>query len=187
MVSALRLINQSNELLTTELTQLLNGLMVKDWVVYAKSTLDKAHAVVGYLARYTHKAAISNSRIMHVDENNVRFHWKDYRDNQQKMMTLNGVEFIRRYLLHVLPKGFMRIRHFGFLANRCRRDKLACIRDTIVESEKKWESVQTKVKMPDPQTEISLKSQAECQCPKCRRGVLLMRFEVSPKRKRRTD
>jgi len=187
MVSALRQSNQACESLTaTEVNQRLNRLMTKDWVVYAKSTLNKAHAVVHYLARYTYKAAISNARIMHVDKNIVRFRWKDYRDNQQKMMTLTGDEFIRRYLLHVLPKGFMRIRHFGFLANRCRADKLACIRNRIAESERHMESVQTTTKASDSQIVNRPGSQASCQCPKCRQGVLLVRFEMRPKQKRRT-
>jgi len=182
MVSALRQANESDELPTTALNQLLNGLMTKDWVVYAKSTLNKAHAVVRYLARYTYKAAISNSRIVQIDENSVRFHWKDYRDNQQKIMAVSGEEFIRRYLLHVLPKGFMRIRHFGFLANRCRTAKLACIRRRIVESAQSSESVQTATKKPETKPKSTF--QADCQCPKCRRGVLRMRYEISPKRKR---
>ncbi len=113
------------------INQLLDMLMSKDWVVYAKSTLNKAQSVVAYLARYTKKAAISNHRITSVDDNIVQFNWKDYRDERQKTMALSGEEFIRRYLLHILLKGFMRIRHFGFLANRCCAAKLHDIKDKI--------------------------------------------------------
>jgi len=179
MVSAIRHAREPGEL-SKQLNQLLDALMTKDWVVYAKSTLNKAQSVVRYLARYTKKAAISNSRIISVDEKKVLFQWKDYRDEQQKTMQLNGEEFIRRYLLHVLPKGFMRVRHFGFLANRCRANKLACIRDRI----------QARKVEPNNEAETNLLTpltlNTQCLCPKCRRGALLMRYEISPKRKRDT-
>ena len=101
----------------------------KEWVVYAKRPFGSPEQVLAYLARYTHRVAISNARILSADDGQVRFRYKDYRaGNRPKTMTLEAVEFLRRFLLHVLPKSFMRIRHFGFLANRVRRTALALCR-----------------------------------------------------------
>jgi Putative transposase len=99
------------------------------WVVHAKPPFGGPEQVLKYLARYTHRVAISNSRILSVADGKATFLWKDYADgNQTKTMTLDAVEFIRRFLLHILPAGFVRIRQFGFLANRARREKLALCR-----------------------------------------------------------
>jgi Putative transposase/Transposase zinc-binding domain len=99
------------------------------WVVHAKPPFGGPEQVLKYLARYTHRVAISNSRILSIECGKVTFLWKDYADgNQTKAMTLDAVEFIRRFLLHVLPGGFVRIRQFGFLANRARRAKLVLCR-----------------------------------------------------------
>ena len=99
------------------------------WVVHAKPPFGGPEMVLKYLARYTHRVAISNSRILSVADGKVTFLWKDYADgNKTKAMTLAAVEFIRRFLLHILPAGFVRIRQFGFLANRARREKLALCR-----------------------------------------------------------
>ena len=96
------------------------------WVVHVKPPFGGPEQVLKYLARYTHRVAISNSRILSVADGKVTFLWKDYADgNKTKTMTLAAVEFIRRFLLHILPAGFVRIRQFGFLANRARRKKLA--------------------------------------------------------------
>lgn len=96
-----------------------------EWVVYAKQPFAGPQQVLEYLGRYTHRVAISNNRLMRSPEGKVRFRWKDYRDgNQRKTMTLDADEFIRRFLIHVLPKGFQRIRYFGFLGNRYRQQHL---------------------------------------------------------------
>ena len=88
--------------------------------------------VLDYLGRHTHRVAIGNSRLLGCENGRVRFRWKDYRANNKcKVMTLHADEFIRRFLLHTLPKGFRRIRHFGFLANACRASKLARIRTAL--------------------------------------------------------
>jgi len=106
--------------------QLLRGI---EWVVYAKRPFGGPQHVLDYLGRYTHRVAIANNRLIAVADGEVRFRWKDYRHPQRpKIMTLPVGEFIRRFLLHVLPDGFRRIRHFGFLANAQRRVKLAVIR-----------------------------------------------------------
>jgi len=100
-----------------------------EWVVYAKRPFASPAAVLAYLGRYTHRVAIANSRLIALAANRVSFHWRDYRHhNKNKVMTLSADEFIRRFLLHALPDGFHRIRHYGFLANRQRVEKLALCR-----------------------------------------------------------
>lgn len=100
-----------------------------NWVVYAKPPFGSPDQVLAYLGRYTHRVAIANSRLVAMDETRVRFRWRDYRqENKSKLMTLDAAEFIRRFLLHGLPDGFHRIRHYGFLANGQRQRKLALIR-----------------------------------------------------------
>ena len=99
-----------------------------EWVVYAKRPFAGPEAVLAYLARYTHRVAISNSRLVSLDDRGVTFHWKDYRQDgqaRQKLMTLTPGEFIRRFLIHVLPTGFHRIRHYGLFANTARAANLA--------------------------------------------------------------
>ena len=107
-------------------SKLKDELYRKKWVVYIKEPFASPQAVVKYLGQYTHRIAISNHRIISFKNGMVTFSWKDYADNyKRKTMTLGCVEFIRRFLLHVVPKGFVRIRHYGFLANRNRKTKLA--------------------------------------------------------------
>ena len=105
-----------------------------EWVVYAKRPFAGPEAVLAYLSRYTHRVAIANSRLIALDERGVTFRWKDYRDKgktRHKTMTLTTDEFMRRFLLHVLPSGFHRIRHYGLLANAGRRDNLARVRELL--------------------------------------------------------
>jgi hypothetical protein len=112
----------------------LEPLRKAEWVVYAKQPFAGPEAVLAYLSRYTHRVAISNSRLIRLDHNGVTFRWKDYRAkgrDRQKVMTLPAHEFIRRFLLHVLPKGFHRIRHYGFLANGNRAANLALARSLL--------------------------------------------------------
>jgi hypothetical protein len=101
------------------------------WIVFAKPPFGDPVQVLKYLARYTHRVAISNSRLLSMEDGRVTFRWKDYRDSQTKVMKLDAVEFIRRFLLHILPGGFVRIRQFGFLANRARGKKLALCRTLL--------------------------------------------------------
>jgi hypothetical protein len=99
----------------------LRPLFRKDWIVYCKPPFGGPDYVLQYLGRYTHRVAISNHRLVSWADGQVIFRWRDSADhNQQKLMTLSLDEFLRRFLLHLLPKGFVRIRHFGFLANRRR-------------------------------------------------------------------
>jgi hypothetical protein len=104
----------------------------KKWVVYCKPPFDGAASVLQYLGRYTHRIAISNNRILTIQDGTVSFLWRDYADhNRQKTMTLKADEFIRRFLLHVLPTRYVRIRHFGLLANRRRKDNIALCREFL--------------------------------------------------------
>jgi hypothetical protein len=105
-----------------------------EWVVYAKPPFGGASQVLEYLGRYTHRVAISNDRILGVDDETVTFQWKDYRGKgraKSRRTTLAGGEFLRRFLIHILPDGFQRIRHFGFLANRHRKQKLERCRQSL--------------------------------------------------------
>jgi hypothetical protein len=105
-----------------------------EWVVYAKRPFAGPKAVLAYLSRYTHRVAISNQRLVALDEHGVTFRWKDYRVDgrtRNKTMTLQADEFVRRFLLHVLPGGFHRIRHYGLLANPSRRENLATTRELL--------------------------------------------------------
>lgn len=104
----------------------------KNWIVYAKPPFGSPEHVLAYLGRYTHRVAIANSRLVSADDSSVVFRWRDYRHgNAPKQMSLDTDEFIRRFLIHSLPDGFHRIRHYGFLANGCRRARLATIRQLL--------------------------------------------------------
>jgi hypothetical protein len=101
--------------------ELMRSLYEKEWFVYSKPPFGGPKHVLKYLSRYTHRVAISNSRIVSLKDGKVSFVWKDYADGcKQRIMTLSAVEFLRRFLTHVLPPGFVRIRHYGFLSNRNR-------------------------------------------------------------------
>lgn len=137
------------------------ALLAKSWTVFSKSCLCKPQTVLRYLGRYTRKGVLHESRLQHIDTDNVSFKYRDYKDsNKHKVMNLNGIEFIRRYLGHVLPKGFMRIRHYGLLANRCRKRKLAVIRRQEKQAKLEGEVISTEPKTP-------------CwYCPHCQIGLL---------------
>ncbi len=97
----------------------------KEWVVYCKPPFKNAACVVEYLGRYTHRVAISNKRIVSLKNDTVTFKWRDYKDgSNQKVMTLSSDEFIRRFLIHILPNGFMKIKHYGLLGNRNKTTQL---------------------------------------------------------------
>ena len=107
----------------------VDALFRTDWVVYVKPAFGGPAAVLRYLGRYTHRVAISNHRLIAFDGERITFHWKDYtRDGQHRTMTLTAMEFLRRFVQHVLPRGFVRIRQFGFLANHCRTARLTLAR-----------------------------------------------------------
>jgi len=111
---------------------LIRSLYHKKWVVYCKPPFNGPRGVLQYLGRYTHRIAISNNRLLTIRDGQVSFRWRDYADhNRQKTMVLQAEEFIRRFLLHVLPARFVRIRHFGLLANRNRKDNLSVCRQLL--------------------------------------------------------
>ena len=113
-------------------TEQLRAARSIDWLVYAKPPFGGPEQVLDYLGRYTHRVAISNSRLTRIEDSTVSFGWKDYRHHdRRKVMTLDAHEFIRRFLLHVLPDGFQRIRHYGLLGNRGRQAKLTRCRQLL--------------------------------------------------------
>jgi len=115
--------------------RLLRRLHRQDWVVYAKQAFGGPMQVLRYLGRYTHRVAISNHRLLAFDGNRATFRWKhNAHGSKQRKMTLPGTEFLRRFFLHVLPKGFVRIRHFGFLAYGSRARQLALCRQSLAMS-----------------------------------------------------
>jgi len=180
MVSALRKDWRSGKLhriREAEIDRVLDKLMQTDWVIHTKPYLQQPGTVIRYLARYTYRTAISLSRIESVDQASVRFRWKDYRDNQTKSMTLPGEEFLRRFLLHVLPKGLMRIRHYGYLANRVRVKQLQNIRQKLATCSDSESAT------PEP-TPVYTELPKE-RCPKCQSGVLLFVGEILSARQRR--
>jgi Putative transposase/Transposase zinc-binding domain len=115
-----------------EFRSYLAPLKETEWVVYAKAPFAGPRQVLDYVGRYTHRVAISKNRLLDIENDRIHFHWKDYRDNdQQKTMTLTAEEFIRRFLIHVLPDGFQRIRYYGFLSNRDREENLSLCRQLL--------------------------------------------------------
>lgn len=132
--SALRLAHQEGQLerAPVNVPDAIRRASTKEWVVYAKAPFGGPAQVLEYLANYTHRIAISNSRIISFNDHKVTFRWRDYRDsNRTKIMTLDAIEFLRRFLIHVLPTGFMRIRYFGFMANAQRQRKIERARECI--------------------------------------------------------
>jgi hypothetical protein len=142
---------------------LLHTLRRREWVVYSKPPFGGPEHVLKYLARYTHRVAMSNARLLSLDNGQVRFRWRDSRhNNRSSVMTLDAVEFIRRFLLHVLPSGFVKIRHFGLVANRSRRQALALCR------------LHLNVTTPDLSALLTepQKSALSRSCPQCKCGTL---------------
>jgi hypothetical protein len=175
----LRLHGQLEELADTRTFQkLIDQLRAKEWVVYAKPPFGGPEQVLKYLARYTHRVAISNHRLLKVEHDKVFFHYKDYADDStQKVTSLDAVEFIRRFLQHVVPSGFMRIRHFGFLANRFRAEKIMRCRQLIQDAPKPPVSpAPRQASAPEPLTEVPV--ERHC-CPHCGVGrmIIVERFE----------
>jgi hypothetical protein len=147
---------------------LLTTLTASDWVVYCKPPFGGPHQVLKYLARYTHRVAISNRRLVALSGGKVSFEWTDYaHGNRNKVMSLSAVEFIRRFLLHVLPTGFMHIRYYGFLANRLRHTKLALARELLT-CRHKGHTPPDEVAPPKP---VNHDNDA---CPICKKGRLII-------------
>lgn len=157
---------------TGEIDQVLRTLMATPWVVYAKPCLCHTPSVLDYLARYTHRIALSDRRIVDIDDTHVRLLCKDTRDGgRRNIVTLEGEELLRRYLQHILPKGLMRVRHYGFLANRCRRSALTQIRAALA--------------APPPTAPASAAKPVPFHglpCPGCSAGWMVVTAEIAPRR-----
>ena len=144
-----------------------------EWVVYAKRPFAGPEQVLDYVGRYTHRVAISNNRLLDIAEGKVSFRYKDYRhDAQQKTMTLEAEEFIRRFLLHVLPEGFQRIRYYGFLANRYREHKLARCRKLLDMPVSEPPASELSKDYRDRYEQLTGSSLLEC--PVCHQGRMLV-------------
>jgi hypothetical protein len=160
--------------------RLLSQSVKHDWVVYAKRPFGGPACVLKYLARYTHRVAISNQRLLHMENGKVTFRWKDYaRGNRQRTMTVAATEFIRRFLLHVVPSSFVRIRYYGFLANRYRTQNLEHCRQLLGQRPH-----------PEPEaaagavdvTDMARKEKATGLCPACHEGCLRIVQTLKPQR-----
>lgn len=178
-VSGVRLLHKNNKLKlpnTQDINALLDKLMSKEWVTYAKEPFGGPEKLLDYLGRYTHKMAISNHRILACDKNSVTFKWRDYSDNNKvKVMKLQPDEFIRRFLSHVVPKGFMRIRFFGFLANACKAKNIKIIREQLAYEPPVQEKKSTQeIMLALTGTDISI-------CPHCHKGQLHKQQSLQPK------
>jgi hypothetical protein len=164
---------------TAEFEQLLDQVVRHNWVVYAKRPFGGPDQVLKYLARYTHRVAISNRRLTALQDGQVTFRWKDYaQQGRFRNMTIAATEFLRRFLLHVLPKGFMKIRHYGFMANRSRAAKLALIRRLL--------NVSTEPPTETPPTEDTNSTGERDSlghlCPHCQQGRLYIVVRLLPQR-----
>ncbi len=142
----------------------------KEWVVFSEPSFSNAEHVIKYLGQYTHRIAISNHRLKNIDDNNVNFYYKDYRDKgKKKLTTLSGVEFLRRFCMHILPKRFVKIRYYGILSNRYRK-KTTLLR--VIKSDRPKETVQQRIKR--------LTGFDIYQCPFCKKGQMHT-IEVFPR------
>ena len=149
--------------------ELIQKLYKKEWIVYCKEPFNNAECVIQYLGRYTHRAAISNERIVKVTEGKVTFKWRDYKDqNKMKEMTIKIEEFIRRYLLHILPPHFMKIRYYGILGNRNKKKKL--LKCKILTRTK----IYKKEKVPALEILKQTLGKDFNLCPHCQKGHMLM-------------
>jgi uncharacterized protein (DUF983 family) len=150
----------------TAFTGFLGVLRTVDWIVYAKRPFAGPEQVLAYLGRYTHRVALSNDRLAALGDGCVRFRWKDYADHHRvKILTLAADEFLRRFLLHVVPRGFMRIRHFGLLANRTRRTTLTRCRSLLGQPPTEEAASESTAELMHRLTGIDL-----ARCPVCGEG-----------------
>ena len=159
----------------------LAPLRKKKWVVYAKKPFAGPQQVLDYLGRYTHRVAISNNRILNIEDGQVTFRYKDYRHgSQQKTMTLSADEFIRRFLLHVLPAGFHRIRYYGFLGNRYRKEKLQQCRHLLGMILLEPGSSTEVAELDYRDRYQALTGSSLWECPACHRGRMIIIGEIPP-------
>lgn len=158
---------------------LLRQAARKSWVVYSKEPFAGPEQVLRYLGRYTHKIAISNNRLLSLEDRQVTFSWRDRADDdKRKLITLDALEFLRRFLLHVLPKGFMRIRHYGFLANAVRKESIEPCRNLLAVQEDIGDCEEES----DPESWQQLLERLTginvTLCPACKTGHLVRRAKI---------
>jgi hypothetical protein len=163
---------------------LLDELYAKEWIVYSKPPFGGPEKVIDYLGRYTHRVAISNDRLVRLEDDHVVFTYKDYAHGSQiREMSLPAEEFIRRFLLHVLPQGYVRIRYYGLLAPRHRQENLALCRKLLGQppaaepaapsAEEDWRQRLIRLTGVDP-----------LLCPHCQKGTLRLREQLPAERRR---
>jgi hypothetical protein len=158
--------------------ELLNKLYDKKWITYCKQPFGGVEQVISYLGRYTHRVAISNHRIKNIENGKVTFSYKDYRDgNKTKEITLEAEEFIRRFLLHVLPDNFYKIRYYGILSSRNKKTKLTQCRVTLGVKEEKAESV---IEKNWQEKLYELTGIDVTRCPKCKKGRMILFERIMP-------
>jgi hypothetical protein len=169
---------------------LLQTCRQKEWVVYAKPPFGGPEQVLKYLARYTHRVAISNARLVKVADDQVFFRWKDYADgHQQKVMALGAVEFIRRFLQHVVPSGFVRIRHYGLMGNRGRAENLARCRALLLPGPGSGTGAAAPPpeSSPEPPESKPTKAGMQPRCPACGQGHMVIVGKIEPLRLGRAE
>lgn len=156
----------------------LDNLYKREWVVYAKPSFNSPEHVIEYLGRYTHRVAISNNRITDIENGNVTFKYKDYKDqNKPKQMTIGAHEFIRRFMMHVLPDKFVKIRHYGILSNRNRKTKLKRCKEILgvevkqSKDKRGWQELLLELTGKDPRI-----------CPKCKTGRFVRKEILHPEK-----
>jgi hypothetical protein len=162
-----------------EFNRLLDTLYEQEWNVYAKKPFGGPEQVIAYVGRYTHRVAISNSRIVSIEGDQVTFWWRDYRDGDKvKLMTLDAFEFIRRFLMHILPNKFFKIRYYGILSSRNRQTKLKRCKEILGVMEDleehatqaaTWEELLLELTEIDPRI-----------CPRCNKGRMIRKEELQP-------
>lgn len=163
---------------STGFNRLIKTIKKKKWSGYAKSPCSGPQKVLEYLGRYTHKVAISNYRIKSFENGKVVFSWKDRAQNNAiREMTLDATEFIRRFLLHVLPKGFKKIRHFGFLSPRYKKSNIKIIRNLVQDNDQEYTHP---VNEPLENIIYRLTGVSIKACPKCGKGRLVRLFKLLP-------
>lgn len=158
--------------------EFLNELYQKEWIVYSKPAFKNPEHVIEYLGRYTHRVAITNSRIREIRNGKITFQYKDYKqENKKKEMTIEADEFIRRFMMHILPDRFVKIRHYGILSNRNRKTKLRRSKELLgvsikeAKEKKSWQELLIEVTGNDP-----------TKCPCCKTGRLVRKENIGIKK-----
>ena len=167
----------------TAFEKLCSLLYDKEWVVYSRPTFKESDSVIDYLGRYTHRVAITNDRIVKLENDHVIFKYRDRRDNDKvKLMSLEAFKFIRRFLYHILPEGFMKIRHYGILSNRNKNDKLVTCKKFLgvdaddsgqTKEKESWEDLLMRITGTDPK-----------MCPNCKKGKMILQKRLRPGKER---